>query len=570
MKLRDMTIAGFRCIGPDPITVSLVGSDIIFLVGQNNTGKSAVLAAYEYLVAPNRKAAQRDFHGFRPDGPIKIEAVFEKESGDEKEFKDKGLNKWVDDESLIRFQKLWTSPDVAGKKSTLDPTTGQFEEDGFKGLESHFKKHAPTPVRIPAMPTTDDLSKWVTKIVKDTVLKQLDVYAKDECETIMERVRELEKHLLSEDAIQTAAAAANRNFQRVFPDHELAVGRAEGDDFDIAKALEKEFSVTVRDSHFPDIEQDFAAQGHGVVRQAMFNFLGIVGKTIGKTSSELATADRKDYLILFEEPEIYLHPQKISLLRDALYDLCSGSAFQVMCASHNPALIDLSRPHTSIARFSRLGPGNIVVTQAGDDLFAKDDERKRRVQMINRFNPHVCEAFFADEVAVVEGTSEAIVFRELFRRLDPSAEVYVLDAGTKNNLPFFLEALTHFGIKQHLVHDSDDRYLRGRDGEVLRTTAGVPRRSSAWTLNQRIWEGIEAAQGLARRYVHIPDLEQANGYQVDPDKGKPLCAYEFVDAIGEAADVPALRFARQILGIEDPDCDFDESYLSEQVPELQD
>jgi predicted ATP-dependent endonuclease of OLD family len=574
MRLRDIKVKNFQCVGDELAEISLAGSDIIFLVGQNNTGKSAVLAAYEYLVTPNQKAQLSDFHGFKGTVPIEIGATFEKEPGDNEEFEKKGLNKWVDDDGLIRFLKVWTNPDVAGQKSTLDPSTGQFEEDGFKGLESHFKRHAPTAVRIPAMPKVDELSKWVTDTMKKTVLKQIDVCAKEESEEIGQRMRDLEDRLLSEDTLHEISDTANRNFQKVFPDHVLSVGLAEGEKFDIAKALEKEFTVTVRDSHFTDVDQDFEVQGHGVVRQAMFNFLGIVRETLGKTPNGQSEGDRKDFLILFEEPEIYLHPQKISLLRDALYDLCAGSAFQIMCTSHNPALIDLSKPHTSIARFDRVDSGTVLVHQAGDDLFAKDEETKQRVQMINRFNPHVCEAFFADEVVVVEGDSEAIVLRELLHKLDPGAEAYILNAGSKNNIPFFQMALTHFRIRQHIVHDCDDRYLRDKEGEVLRTEAGEPRRNSAWTLNERIWEGIEAANerhdGLARRYVHVSDFESAHEYDVDPKKGKPLCAFEFAQGLDGASDLPVVAFVNQILGRREPEKDFTQGDLEQLVPELED
>lgn len=574
MKLRDMTVKNFRCVGEESIEVSLAGSDIVFLVGQNNTGKSAALAAYEYLVTPNQKAQPSDFYGFKGEAPIEIGATFEKEPGDSENFEKKGLDKWVDGQGLIRFQKAWAKPDVAGQKSTLDPSTGQFEEDGFKGLESHFKKHAPTAVRIPAMPRVEELSKWVTDTMKKTVLKQIDVRAKEEREEIAQRIRELEERLLSEESLGEIAETANRNFQKVFPDLVLSVGLAEGEEFDIAKALEKEFSVTVRDSHFSDVDQGFEVQGHGVVRQAMFNFLGIVRETLGKESKEQSEGDRKDFLILFEEPEIYLHPQKIDLLRDALYNLCQGSAFQIMCASHNPALIDLAKPHTSIARFDRLDSGTVLVHQAGDDLFARDEERKQRVQMLNRFNPHVCEAFFSDEVVVVEGDSEAIVLRELLHKFKSGAEIYVLNAGTKNNIPFFQEALTHFRIKQHIIHDCDDRYVRNKEGRVVRTGAGKPRRNSAWTLNERIWERIETAnelhEELARRYVHVPNFEAAHNYDVDPEKGKPLCAFEFAQSLDDETDLPVSVFVNQILGHSEPEKDFSQAELEQLVPEPED
>ena len=61
MKLLDITVKNFRSIKGDGITLSLKDSDIIFLFGQNNAGKSTLLSAYEYMVTPNKKASLNDF-----------------------------------------------------------------------------------------------------------------------------------------------------------------------------------------------------------------------------------------------------------------------------------------------------------------------------------------------------------------------------------------------------------------------------------------------------------------------------------------------------------------------------
>ncbi len=44
--------------------------------------------------------------------------------------------------------------------------------------------------------------------------------------------------------------------------------------------------------------------------------------------------------------------------------------------------------------------------------------------MINLFNPHVCEAFYADKVILVEGDTEAIVYRALLKEYYPEEEVF--------------------------------------------------------------------------------------------------------------------------------------------------
>ncbi len=248
MKLVGMTVRNFRGIGNTAAKLSFVDSDIIFMLGRNNSCKSAVLAAYEYLVKPKQKASLSDFHGFKSDSPIEIEAAFQKEDGDAEQFEKKGLNKWVGPNDYIKFQRKWTAPDAEGQKSTFDPSTDDFTEDGFGGFEQHFTKHAPTPIRIPAMPTPDDLTKWVTNIIKQTALKKLTGEEQVAYEEITAKIEALQEKLVSSAKLKDMAGAANKSFQKVFPTLELLISAAEGESFDLSKALEKEFSVTVRDS----------------------------------------------------------------------------------------------------------------------------------------------------------------------------------------------------------------------------------------------------------------------------------------------------------------------------------
>jgi putative ATP-dependent endonuclease of the OLD family len=58
------------------VQISFENSDIIFLLGQNNSGKSTILKAYEILVNPKFEPSIQDFHGHRISEPIIIEAIF--------------------------------------------------------------------------------------------------------------------------------------------------------------------------------------------------------------------------------------------------------------------------------------------------------------------------------------------------------------------------------------------------------------------------------------------------------------------------------------------------------------
>lgn len=204
-------------------------------------------------------------------------------------------------------------------------------------------------------------------------------------------------------------------------------------------------------------------------------------------------------------------------------------------------------------------------------LFIKDEETKEKIQMLNRFNPHVCESFFADEVVLVEGDTEAIILRELFLKHHPEKEIFILNTGSKNNMPFFINVLGSFKIRQHIIHDSDERFLY-KNGAVIKNENGNNRANSAWTMNRTIWDAMEAAKErnscYVRRYVSIRNFEHAHNYKHDPKKGKPLSAFEYARNINiNDNTISIVSQIKKIVGDIDNDTDFNQEYLEQNVRE---
>ena len=573
MKLLDITIKNFRSIKGDGVTLSFENSDIIFLFGQNNAGKSSLLSAYEYLVTPKKKAHLEDFLGFKTENPIEIKATFLKEERDNAIFEQKGFDKWVSGTNKLKFKKIWREVDKEGLKETFDPSeeVNEYIENGFGGLEQHFTKHSPTPIRIPAFPSPNDLTKFIKETVQKSVLKSLKNDELEAYERVLSEVETLQERILSKQVITDKSKKANENFKKIFPNLTLDISPIEGQEFNLESSLEKEFSVIIKDDRFPDAKQNFSNHGHGVIRQALFNFLGIVKNKLPSLIED--GSNDKEFIILFEEPEVYLHPKSIKLLRIVLYNLCSNSPFQMICASHSPSLIDISKPHTSLVRLVREEDGITNIYQVGSNLFFSSEEIKNKVQMINRFNPNVCESFFADEVILVEGDTEAIVIREILERKYPERDIFVVNTGSKNNIPFYQKIFNHFKINQHIIHDSDTRYIytKTKDEEgnltysIKTNKNGTPKNNSAWAINASIWTEIVAANeiqdNLSKRYVSIYDFESSNNYVYEKDKGKPLSAFDFANTLDLESDIQILLFVKMICGDIDKTLEYSQDEL---------
>lgn len=597
MRLKTLKIQNFRAVRGDKNEISFDDNNIIFLFGKNNIGKSSVLRAYEYFASPSKQASITDFHHQEPkDCPIVIEAVYLKDATDEANFNDKGLNKWASKlTGEVRFRKTWSIPGAAAIKETFDPERGEYVTGGFGGLEPILTSATPSIIFIEAMPNIKDLTEWLEKEIKNKLLKTLKDNHEAEYSAAIGAIQTLQQKVESDDYLGRICAGANANFAKTFPELELRIVTNPYKETDLTKAIEKDFSIFIGDKasvapateeiavladaletleklkeeQIEDADADaappyrgrqFDQHGHGLIRQAIINLLGIFKET---------KADGK-HVILFEEPELYLHPSNKRRFREALYDLANESSYQILCVSHDPQLIDLTKPHTSLARFVKNQDGSTSIHQAGHGLFDRDEETKSRVQMLNRFDPHVCESFFADEVVLVEGDTEAIVVRDLLDRNFNRSEIFVLNTGSKNNMPFFIKILSHFKISQHVIHDSDERYLY-KDGALQLKADKSPRNNSAWTLNATIWNELSAAKAKgcrAVRYVSIRNFEDTHGYTHDNALGKPLSAFNYVRGI-DASDtsIPIVKFVRCIAGVESLDNEHTPEFLEQNVME---
>ena len=541
MKLIKLKIHNFRGLKGENNEIDFTNSNIIFLLGQNNVGKSTYLRAYEFLTASKQIAAKEDFYDHNPDNVITIEGWFIKEDSDEADEGLKGkskepdwLTKWICVDGFIKIKKEWKEAGKTFEKYTFNPTENNWTLNGFGGIEPLFTTHAPKPIAITAMEDQASLEEKVNKLIQEEFIKKIKDTYPEEYDELIKKVKDFQSKITGSESVENLNIELNKHFQKVFVDLTLKIQASKDENIKIEDAFKKNHSVIVERKE-TERRETFLQNGHGVIRQALYNFLAFLQKD--------GITKRKQYLILFEEPEVFLHPKIAYKLRESLYDLAENSPYQILCATHSPLMIDISKPHSSLIRVVKEDCEETSAFQIGDDVFNRDVEQKERVQMINRFNPHICEVFYADKVLLVEGDTEAIVYRDLLNRFYPSEEIFVLNTGSKNNIPFFQEILTKFHINHFVIHDVDTEFI----------DADKKSKNSAWSLNQKIWDKIEKAneekKGLARRYVHIKNFEDAHEIKLSGGKDKPLTAYKFVQSVNRDGKIPdCLKWLDDIIG----------------------
>lgn len=167
MKLCKLIIKNFRGLKGDKNIIDFENSNIIFLIGQNDIGKSTFLKAYEFFVNPKQKAEKSDFNNYDTNTPIEIIGEFLKEDFDTENtdfsaVEPEWIDKWVNpNTNKIIIKKVWSEVDKLFKKYTYNPDNkvNDFVVNGFGGLDTLFTKYAPEPIFINALETPESFEK---------------------------------------------------------------------------------------------------------------------------------------------------------------------------------------------------------------------------------------------------------------------------------------------------------------------------------------------------------------------------------------------------------------------------
>lgn len=163
------------------------------------------------------------------------------------------------------------------------------------------------------------------------------------------------------------------------------------------------------------------------------------------------------YLLLFEEPELFLHPKAQHILFDTLRVF--AKEHHVLVTTHSPMFFGPGATETFLKLRKvfdeAIAPKPFAQVQPVDlsDMNAKD-----QFQIICFENNNA--AFFADTVVLVEGDSDYLLMPHLARTLDASwdvAKVPVLFARItgKGNIRRYRDFFTRFGVRVPVIADLD-------------------------------------------------------------------------------------------------------------------
>jgi len=201
------------------------------------------------------------------------------------------------------------------------------------------------------------------------------------------------------------------------------------------------------------LEERYASRG--LQREVLFKIMRKIAAVTKNTRYNLLG----NTIIMYEEPELYLHPQAERELHAAISNIARYGG-QIYVTTHSSSFIELN-DYKSICLVRRNDHGTYVIQYKGE-LFKGDE-----IQNFNMnywMNPDRGELFFAKKVILVEGQTDKIIIPFLAKKLGVYKYEYsIIECGSKSSIPQFMKLLNQYKIPYVAAFDKDCHEWRDRE-----------------------------------------------------------------------------------------------------------
>jgi len=503
MKLSKIIIHNIRSIKD----VECQLSDYSMLVGENNAGKTNILTALRLFYEDGglKYKQDTDFPKFEVDDEESwIELAFETTLDEQASLKDE----YKSADNILRVRKYFQSSNKELVKSSQSNIyayeSGVLSTNLFYGAKNVSQAKLGKVIFIPAVSKTDETLKlsgpspfreMVNFVMKRAVLESPTFGG---LKTAFDTFNADFKTESSKDGFSIDSLIDDINSEIDLWNIKFGVSVNTIKPEDIVKNL---LSHYIEDVGLGGKQINLASFGQGLQRHLIFTLIKLSAKYAATTAAKKKDFDPDFTLILFEEPEAFLHPSQQNSLHLSLRSLASQGPEQVLISSHSPHFVSKQVSQLSgIIRLSK-NNGKTGAFQITDDVFLEvlnanlglynkfcdclnsdeiDDGIKRRIRKDKLGEDDPCHSskleeeavkyflwldseraamFFAKKVIICEGASEKVFIDYLLDEYWPQLRekhIYLLDTLGKFNIHRYITLLTALGIEHSVMLDSDE------------------------------------------------------------------------------------------------------------------
>ncbi|SNS87801.1 AAA ATPase domain-containing protein [[Luteovulum] sphaeroides subsp. megalophilum] len=325
------------------------------------------------------------------------------------------------------------------------------------GIDPAIGALFPDPIFIGAMENAaEDVAKFgssttIGKLLKEIMTPVIDRHSPAVAEALQAVGRQLSASSEEKDETLTALdASIQKELARLFPGVTAKTHVPVPDFADFMK------SATIRifeEGYEHASGRDASSFGHGAQRSiqiALVKCLAEVKRAAG------ANAGRTT-LLLIDEPELYLHPQAIEVVRAALSRL-AGEGYQIIITTHSANMIARSDAKNALLIRRNVADGTTCYPRMKDvveEAIADADHQSEALFALSNSN----RVLFSERVVIIEGKTERTIFPAIFDNIfgvTPGEDkIGFVDIGGVNNVPDTMRILRAMGLPCKAVVDLD-------------------------------------------------------------------------------------------------------------------
>lgn len=504
-------------------------SHIFALIGQNNTGKSTILDAIQCFHPEIKKTVElRDYHSRSKSVEINVsfagvsnEYIAQKMFADdlqkyEEKHKDLILNnarpdeiakyevgfaKKIEEKIFSVIKKYEIEEEQMKVKLTVPITNGivgkkaYSVESGNTISETDLKKILPTIKVIPAIRNPQNESSAGTNSYMKDLIQMLDDGIETSIEVSGNKVNYNDLNRIIADASNYRCSRLSSEITRKYSE---VIGN---DDFEIHISSDVNiskgttYSTKLLDKH-SNLESDMLNCGTG--------YQSMIILAILQTYLELENR-QCGYIIIIEEPEVYLHP---TLQRKMIEAMCNLSVDnQVLFSTHSPITISALKKEQV----------RIVIKEGAE---ARLEEINTK-QVIRELGIRPEDILMGKGVILVEGPDDAELIKILVEKFKPgySEQINIVSTGSCSKLAFFANAQRIFSgayeVPVLIIRDADCLNVEEQKEALCSEIVNVLNERDAWPL-EKIQESVFVVgeHSIESLFIDSAILSKISGYDI--------------------------------------------------------
>lgn len=502
MKIKRVTIHNFRSILHQTIDCN----DFTLFVGENNSGKTNIITAlrafYENEGYKYDKKSDFPKLSFTNDSESWIEIEFITTEEEQRTLKDE----YKRDDKILTVRRYFESADKVKKDNSnifYIAKDGTISENNFYGAKNVSQAKLGKIIYIPEIAKTDD----TFRLTGPSPLRQILSF-------VFKKVIEKSQAFTNLDK---AFQNFNNDFKTEVSSDGISMERLKEDINNELKNWQFSFGFDINpintdliiknliDHYIEDDNLEVGKKrvdikniGQGLQRHLIYTMI----KLAAKYDESKKETDKKEFypdftLILFEEPEAFLHPSQQELMNLGLKQIASEYNQQVFCTSHSSIFV--SRNINKLTEIKRVEKKNGATElfqidettleslyndcseltqflQAKLDAGAPASDEAELKKLINEKTDEVklleesikfsiwldterASMFFAKHVIICEGATEKAFIDYLMNTKWPELKekhIYCLDALGKYNIHRYIVLLSKFGLSHSVLMDFDE------------------------------------------------------------------------------------------------------------------